>query len=66
MTGGQNSLALGEAVRAGAQRAQAGIAAAIPPPAALRVIAADAAEQSAHDEFMKLVSKASGGKALWL
>jgi DNA polymerase III subunit epsilon len=65
MTGGQNSLALGEAARAGAPLAQAGAVAALPPSAALRVITADAAEQSAHDEFMKLVNKASGGKALW-
>jgi DNA polymerase-3 subunit epsilon len=65
MTGGQNSLALDEAGRAGMRPVQTGTSAALPPPAALRVIAADVAEQAAHDEFMKLLHKASGGKALW-
>jgi DNA polymerase III subunit epsilon len=65
MTGGQNSLALGEAVRAGARLAGVAATAAVALPAELRVITAGAAEQSAHDEFMKLVQKASGGKALW-
>ncbi|HTQ36063.1 MAG TPA: DNA polymerase III subunit epsilon [Steroidobacteraceae bacterium] len=65
MTGGQNTLALDEAVRAGAAAASAiadGVAAGA---AALRVICADAREQAAHEEFMKLVHKASGGKAQW-
>jgi DNA polymerase-3 subunit epsilon len=65
MTGGQNSLALDEAGRASTRPLQAGAAAAAPPPAALRVIAADAGEQAAHEEFMKLLHKASGGKLQW-
>jgi DNA polymerase-3 subunit epsilon len=67
MTGGQNSLALDEAGRGGgaARPLLAGAASAVPPPEALRVIAADAAEQSAHAEFMKLLHKSSGGKVLW-
>lgn len=63
MTGGQNSLALDEVVR-NVAALQAGTVAAIEP-MALRVVAADGGEQAAHEEFMKLVQKASGGKALW-
>jgi len=64
MTGGQNTLALDEAGRAGAAAATAS-ADGIVPAAALRVIAADPAERAAHDEFMKLLHKASGGRVLW-
>jgi DNA polymerase-3 subunit epsilon len=65
MTGGQNTLALDEAGRAVAGAAREGASASGPGPVALRVLAADGREQAAHDEFMKLVHKASGGKALW-
>ena len=64
MTGGQNTLALDEAVRAVASPL-AGVTMAAVPPVALRVIGADATELAAHEEFMKLLQKASGGKALW-
>lgn len=64
MTGGQNSLALDEAVRASTETVRAGVAA-VDPSMARRVVHANQAEQAAHDEFMKLVRKASGGKALW-
>ncbi len=65
MTGGQNTLALDEAGRASAAATRAHAAATAPPPAALRVIDASAAEAVAHEEFMKLVHKASGGKVVW-
>jgi DNA polymerase III subunit epsilon len=66
MTGGQNSLALEEATRAAGSARQASAAAGgTADGAALRVLEASAAEQAAHDEFMKLVHKSSGGKALW-
>lgn len=67
MTGGQSALALDEAVRAapamgvavvpgGGEGESAGV---------LKVIEATAEERAAHEEFMRMVSKASGGKALW-
>jgi hypothetical protein len=31
----------------------------------LRVVSANAEEVAAHDDFMKLLQKASGGKVLW-
>jgi DNA polymerase-3 subunit epsilon len=65
MTGGQSALALDEAVRATSpakSMSAAGIAALSTP---LRVVQASAEESLAHDEMMKLISKASGGKALW-
>ncbi len=65
MTGGQNTLALDQAVRAlaGPVRDSAGLAG--PGQVALRILVADGREQAAHDEFMKLIHKASGGKVLW-
>jgi DNA polymerase-3 subunit epsilon len=63
MTGGQNSLALDEVVR-NVGALQAGTVVAIEP-LALRIVAAEGEEQAAHEEFMKLVQKASGGKVLW-
>jgi DNA polymerase-3 subunit epsilon len=64
MTGGQNALALDEAVRAVPAGAAVPGAAGVPQ-AALRVVTASAEELAAHDELMKVISKASGGKALW-
>ncbi|MFO1503970.1 MAG: DNA polymerase III subunit epsilon [Steroidobacteraceae bacterium] len=65
MTGGQSALALDEAVRA-ATPAKSVTVVGIPAMSApLRVIEATAAERQAHDEMMKVISKASGGKALW-
>jgi DNA polymerase-3 subunit epsilon len=66
MTGGQNSLALDAGAQATIVAAQVtGAAAVATLPAALRVVDASSAEQAAHEEFMKLVHKASGGKVLW-
>jgi DNA polymerase-3 subunit epsilon len=64
MTGGQNSLALDEAVRASTE-ATLNAATSVDPSVAQRVVGASPAEQAAHDEFMKLVHKASGGKVVW-
>jgi hypothetical protein len=33
--------------------------------ASLRVVAASTEELAAHEEFMRVVQKASGGKILW-
>lgn len=65
MTGGQNSLALDEAVRASSEATQSSAATVDVGALAQRVIAASPDEQAAHDEFMKLVHKASGGKVVW-
>jgi DNA polymerase-3 subunit epsilon len=65
MTGGQNALALDGGAPASVAAVQTGAAQAVVPPAALRVIAASPEEQRAHQEFMKLLQKASGGKMLW-
>ncbi|MEJ0100719.1 MAG: DNA polymerase III subunit epsilon [Pseudomonadota bacterium] len=65
MTGGQNSLALEEAGRAHAAEARVAATASIELPAELRIIDASDAEAAAHEEFMKLVHKASGGRVLW-
>lgn len=65
MTGGQSALALDEGARVATPAKSVtvvGIAAASMP---LRVIEATAEERTAHDEMMKMISKASGGKALW-
>jgi DNA polymerase-3 subunit epsilon len=65
MTGGQNTLALDEATRAAGSVGPVGAATGGAAGAALRVLAASEAECHAHDEFMKLLHKASGGKTLW-
>jgi DNA polymerase III subunit epsilon len=67
MTGGQSALALDEAVRGGQPRAagQPSITAAPQGGRAAPVIGATDAELAAHDEFLKLVHKSSGGKVLW-
>jgi DNA polymerase-3 subunit epsilon len=64
MTGGQNSLALDEAVRASTETAAVGTNV-VDADLARRVIQASPEEHAAHDEFMKLVHKASGGKVVW-
>jgi DNA polymerase-3 subunit epsilon len=64
MTGGQNALTFEDAVRPAIDIC--GVAAAVlRPGAALRIVVASDAEQVAHDEFMQVVRKASGGKVLW-
>jgi DNA polymerase III subunit epsilon len=65
MTGGQNALALDTGAPVGVTAVLAGAATVVALPAALRVIDATTAEQAAHEEFMKLVQKSSGGKMLW-
>lgn len=65
MTGGQSALALDEAVRAGSSLAASGPTRLATAGLPLKVVAADAAELAAHDEFMQRVQKASGGKAVW-
>jgi DNA polymerase-3 subunit epsilon len=65
MTGGQNALALDEAVHAPVSEAKVVAGTAVTDPDALRIVVADSREQAAHDEMMKLVHKASGGKVLW-
>jgi len=65
MTGGQSALALDEAVRVAAP-AKSVTAVGVPVNSApLRVIEATAEERQAHEEMLKLINKASGGKALW-
>jgi hypothetical protein len=66
MTGGQSALALDEAVRVSPVTAAVLVTGPLTiPAAALRVVTASAEECAAHDEMMKVISKASGGKALW-
>ena len=68
MTGGQSALALDAAVRGGPARV-AGMAAEVGaferPADGLIVVVATAEEEAAHQEFMRAIGKASGGKALW-
>jgi DNA polymerase III subunit epsilon len=64
MTGGQNALALDEVVHAAPAVAPANPDG-LPIASQLRVVAATADELAAHDEFLKLLHKASGGKVLW-
>jgi DNA polymerase-3 subunit epsilon len=64
MTGGQNALTFEEAARP-AVAVISGVAPVLPPRVSLRVVASNAEEQAAHEEFMKLVQKASGGKVVW-
>jgi len=67
MTGGQSALALEEAARVVAAVAPAPGTSAVQPVVAaeLQVVRATEAEQAAHEAFMKLVHKASGGKVVW-
>jgi DNA polymerase-3 subunit epsilon len=66
MTGGQSALALDESARASTAAVTAHtVSQAAGPAGKLRVQAASGAEAAAHEEFMKLVLKSSGGKARW-
>lgn len=65
MTGGQNALALDVAANAAAALPVAGSRPLAIDASVLRVVTASDDELAAHDEFMKLVAKASGGKVLW-
>jgi DNA polymerase-3 subunit epsilon len=65
MTGGQNALTFEEAARPAVAVISGAAAAVLPPRVSLRVVASNTDELAAHEEFMKLVQKASGGKAVW-
>jgi DNA polymerase-3 subunit epsilon len=65
MTGGQSALALGES-RTGAHSAEGrAVRALIRPPAPLRVVAATDEERQAHEAFLALLAKSSGGRCVW-
>ncbi|MFM1886563.1 MAG: hypothetical protein RL026_1720 [Pseudomonadota bacterium] len=64
MTGGQSTLALDDATRAAAAAAQVDVAT-VRRGQALRVIEPGAAELEAHERFLQVIAKASGGKTLW-
>lgn len=66
MTGGQASLVLDRlpAKKREKQQRMIGQEGVLPLPS-LRVIQADAAELSAHQAFLELVDKSSGGKCIW-
>jgi DNA polymerase III subunit epsilon len=64
MTGGQNALTFEEAARPAAPIIS-GVTTVRPPRVSLRVVVATAEEQVAHEEFIQMVRKASGGKLLW-
>jgi len=66
MTGGQSALALDEAVRAAPAVLASAAVEAVPRATALLVIESTAEERAAHEEFMRAINKASGGKAQWL
>lgn len=65
MTGGQNSLALDEAVRAAGSAGAAIVAGSARPTVPLRVVQASAPELAAHEAFLEVIRKASGGKLVW-
>jgi len=65
MTGGQSALALDEAVRAAPAAREMVAVDASPRAVALLVVEATQEERAAHEEFMRAINKASGGKALW-
>lgn len=65
MTGGQSALALGEAAEAALAQGGGVVRALIRAPAPLVVIQASAEEQQAHDAFLAILAKASGGRCVW-
>jgi DNA polymerase-3 subunit epsilon len=65
MTGGQNALALDDGVRPAVVLGSGAVSVALPPRVSLRVVSTTTDEQAAHEDFMKTVQKASGGKVLW-
>jgi DNA polymerase III subunit epsilon len=66
MTGGQNALTFEEAARPAVNAVNSGVTLAVlPPRVSLRVVSATSEELTAHEEFMSVVHKASGGKTLW-
>jgi DNA polymerase-3 subunit epsilon len=64
MTGGQSALALGEAVGA-ALAAQGAVRVLVRPEIPLVVIEASAEEVQAHEAFLAVIAKSSGGKCAW-
>lgn len=65
MTGGQGALALDESRAASGPAAGGEVRALVRPQAALRVIAASEAERQAHEAFLAMLAKTSGGRCLW-
>jgi DNA polymerase III subunit epsilon len=65
MTGGQSALALEEVARVAVPAKSVNPVGISVLAAPLRVIEATAEERLAHDEMIKVISKASGGKTLW-
>jgi DNA polymerase-3 subunit epsilon len=65
MTGGQGALALGEG--AAMRRAAEGrpVRAVVRPSVPLLIVAASDVEQRAHEAFLDLIAKRSGGQCLW-
>lgn len=66
MTGGQSALALGESSGAANTVEGRTVRALIRPPAPLRVVEASAEEQQAHEAFLAILAKSSGGRCVWL
>jgi DNA polymerase III subunit epsilon len=66
MTGGQSALALGEATFAASMLEGRAVRALVRPQTPLRVIEATQEEQEAHDAFLAILAKSSGGRCVWL
>jgi DNA polymerase III subunit epsilon len=65
MTGGQNALTFDVAASLAAPVSIEASTAGLTLVRALRIVHANAEEQAAHDEFIQLLHKTSGGKVLW-
>jgi DNA polymerase III subunit epsilon len=65
MTGGQNALALDEGVRPQVSPINGAVSGVLPQQVSLLVVSATNEELAAHEDFMKLVRKASGGAVQW-
>jgi DNA polymerase III subunit epsilon len=65
MTGGQVALRLGESGSTRSRDDESVVRQLARPAAALRVVAATAQEESAHQAFLELISKSSKGRCLW-
>lgn len=66
MTGGQVALGLGESGAAQGRDERATDRALVRPSVPLRVVAATADEELAHQAFLELIEKASKGRCVWL
>jgi len=65
MTGGQSALALDSGARAEAARVHASTASLRVPGVSLAVPVANEDEMRQHEVMLELISKSSGGKAVW-